>query len=187
MGAFSFQPGTYWIYVDSLSGRVDSFVVNSNQMTHLTTDPSNKYSTEARIIWITEYNIGPAPLVKDNITWYYELENNEMDISYSNHTNGIDLSLTPLFNYPYQPNFETLYTGYMNLSPDTPNIDFLYSSHLIRNNTFSNVECVSHLNRSVFNDRFYISPKIGLVKMELNHPQASFNVIWELERWHVVF
>ena len=30
---FNFKPGTYWIYMDSLSGRIDSFYVRNNYYT----------------------------------------------------------------------------------------------------------------------------------------------------------
>jgi hypothetical protein len=55
--AFNYKPGTYWIYKDSLTGRLDSFAVTSqtDDFSRLITSPNPDYLEEGIVIYITEY------------------------------------------------------------------------------------------------------------------------------------
>ena len=57
-----------------------------------------------------------------------------------------------------------------------------YPTFSILGRSFDNVTRIIFPN-SKYNDRYYLSDSIGIVKMRIQHPQDSLYHVWEIERW----
>ncbi len=107
LSAFNFKPGTYWIYIDSVTGREDSFVVtNYGDNYKNLTGIENTYN-ECIGIQILAYNIGILPNVYDGISIEYTYMNNEFQLVYFDANAKSGLVWSPLFNFPYQSVIES--------------------------------------------------------------------------------
>ncbi len=156
--AFSFKPGTYWIYKDSVSGRIDSFFVYSNNYT--IGDPSSGYEK-----YDIEYDNINVCYTISSIGW--ELYGNNIKFTYYMSMNVIQ--------YPFN-------VGQLNSNMDgTNNTISTISSFTIAGNIYNNVAEISNIH---FGDLYYISADIGLIKIKFNH--FPVNPVWELQRYHIV-
>ena len=197
---FNFKPGTYWIMRDSVSGKVDSFCVTGNyDYTEQTNqggrnNPAEYY--EYASVYILDYNTTALPVI-DTQTWAYRFVGSFVKLVYHVEFYARDFPMGyifyGLFSYPKQDSFflETKYD-----STDTVEINHVLANCQINGNSFSKVAVIHqyasylrydsgiYTHRYTHNDLFYICPKIGIVKMRLNHPQDSINQVWELQRWN---
>ena len=177
---FSYQPGTYWIYKDSLSGRTDSFYVTNNLFTSTTADD---ITIDQIGIVICEKNIVPIvpPDLNDSSLWTVILENNQISVLW-NYTKIELPEACVLANYPFS-------LGILPHSANT-NVTNIFSSFSVGSNTYTNVEeanCYDSISPQVdHNNWFYLCSDVGIIKMRLNYPQVPINRIWELQRWHIV-
>jgi len=188
--AFNFQQGSYWIYKDSLSSRIDSFFVTSNNHKNYPGSVGNSYTEDIQIN-ISEYNIYPLPIT-DTQTWMFEYISNSFNAYfYTKNIYSGYISYTPIVNYPYTDTLSSPASYY----PDTATLDNIYNAYALNGQSFTNVAKVNHkadwtfdVNFPLysFNDYFYIAPNVGLIKIVQNHPQDSVYHVWELQRWHVV-
>jgi len=199
--AFNYKPGTYWIYKDSISGRVDSFFVRSNSdmfypeligATGNGTGNPNE-SIEIISIIISEFNINPLSAASDTQHWQFGYQETMFCVS-SNNTKLGQIQYTPLVNYPFQTTLmKVLNSDY----PENDIIDSIYTTFSIGVQTFSNVTKINnnaYINYDFayltapysYNDWFYICPSVGLIKIVLNHPQDSLYRVWEIQRWNIV-
>jgi hypothetical protein len=193
--AFNFQPGTYWIYKDSISGRVDSFFVTSNNLIRGYSSADN-YSMDELTIFISEYSIYPA--FKANIqTWQFLYETTMFNVLYpESKIYTAQVQYEPLINYPFQS--ALLDFGISPAYSDIGNVINVFNSYSINGLVFSNVGEVNHYANDIpqnfnpnsptynYDDVFYISSDVGIIKMKLNHPQDSINRVWEIQRWNIV-
>jgi hypothetical protein len=189
---FNFLPGTYWIYRDSTTGRIDSFSVTSNT-------PTRKYNLGGRYspddwrdyidITITDYRVSPLP-VTDSQEWYFHFHDDEIYVEMA-HMGG----LKGIFSvgYPKHDSFikENPYV-------DTGSIITILGSYTLNSNHFSSV-CKINSNYQLsitgssgfaiydINDQHYLCPNIGIVKMKLYHEEdTTLNRVLELLRWTIV-
>jgi hypothetical protein len=187
--AFSFKPGSYWIYKDSATNVIDSFFVTGN----LDVQPlGTAYETIS--IPISEYNVYPGTL--DSQKWVFTCSQKEIGLIFytANITYGY-IRFTPLINYPYATTVAT--NGTDPTFPDTASVSAINTSCTVAGQSFSNVAIVNHrggVNPNgglpdpySFNDWFYIAPGTGLIKIVQYQPQDNINRTWELQRSHVVF
>jgi hypothetical protein len=167
--AFDFLPGTYWIYKDALSGRLDSFYVTSNVFApaiHL-----NSEQTEDAIGYIVK-EVNKLNYADSGI-YMFSLRTNIMILDYYYLIFGIHYDYYTLLNYPFVINQYSLCAQ-------------IYPDFTIGNVNFSNVGEFTPSPNGYF-DTIYVCPDIGIVKMSLNHPQDSIQrKIWELQRWNIV-
>jgi hypothetical protein len=198
VAAFNFQPGSYWIYKDSLSGDIDSFFVRANVPS--TNSGEDAQSTGEMFnyidIAISEYNIFPATSPNDTASWLYIYCQDAIYLQFFTkkmYTGYI--CYPPLTDYPFLYRLtESRGVNYGQYSSGG-SVDTIYNTYPVNGQTFTSVEMVNEYadvdpNGSspiayTYNDLFYISPNIGIIKMVLNHPQDSLHRIWELQRWSV--
>jgi hypothetical protein len=191
--AFNFLPGTYWIYRDSISGQIDSFFVRSNQDTYYLVSGQ---SFEDIRINISEYKIGSPISYSDTLFWIFDYQYNEFSVYCDEHKiyNG-EIEYIPLINYPFQTTLSNypLFADYYNTLQGS--VIGIYNTYEVASQTFTNVAEVNQLDslgpiapfsKYTYNDLIYICSGVGLIKMNLNHPQDSLHRIWELQRWKIV-
>ena len=175
---FNYQKGTYWIYKDSLTGYIDSMYVSEG---------GSLISVEGNGIYedyinkaIVDTNIYPGN-IKHSIYFYgWGLQ------LYSN-------TIMPFGNYYHYADIQFPWVmGFRAASePDSAIVSNIYNSFTIAGNNFNNVVEWDNGNDSYpgyksYRDIIYVCPSAYIVKMRLNHPSDSVNIVWELQRWHIV-
>jgi len=168
-GAFDFQPGTYWIFKDSLTGQVDSFYVRNN-WSSVYTNASPSFTYDAIIVDIKEVNEYPFGL--DTSMW--EITMDQSEVGFSDWYGSYYLNLDPT-TYPFTSGIQP-YAVY----PHTVN---LFNSFSSNGSTFNNIAEI-HFT-STIDDYLYIDNNVCFIKMILNQPGISER-IWEIQRWNIV-
>jgi hypothetical protein len=186
---FNYKPGSYWVYRDSLNGRVDSFFVRSNYYVK----QQQAYGIyNYHYITIIEYNVdGSKP--SDSASWVYNYKGNKVILDYQYGRNGYgwknDITYEPLFLYPF------LY-GDNYSSNDTTRVIGIDSVYYVSGQPYNVVAHVQHFNHlaladvshslTYIDDRFDVNDSIGIVKMKIFHPYDTVNHVWELQRFNVI-
>jgi len=190
--AFNYQKGTYWIYKDSISGNEDSFFVTDNIPT--TFSSSGSIFLDGIQILISEYSIsdGTANTI---FSWQFLYESNRFGLKQENSKNDYQIILSPLINYPFSDSFR--YCAGCDIVNTDTNQQLLnvYDLYTVKGNSYNNVAEVYHsgipigvmpASNTFYNDWYYVSPGVGIIKMRLNHPLDSLYRVWEIERWNIV-
>ena len=162
---FYFKKGSYWIYRDSISGRVDSFYLESVEFTNDSTYIYALY--DKRILEKMTINIFQTSL----------------SVPYSD-TPIWDFSLLQRNNYFFKSNYQkgkikiltySILQGYMDVG--------LEKELDVFGKTFTDVPSFKSPN-----SLYYLKEGIGYLKMRLNYDDGAskINEVWELLRWHVV-
>ena len=130
--AFSYQPGTYWTYKDSLTGAVDSFVIKTNDDNFSTNDDG---TIETIGMYMAEYTVSSSYL--DTSLWQFNLVGQEISLTWD-QTKSIPrinqiIHYNPLTFYPFK---NGLLPGSYFVGLVT-NIDPLYT---VDTKTYNNVE-----------------------------------------------
>jgi hypothetical protein len=166
---FNYQPGTYWIYRDTLTGQVDSFVVVSNGRA---TNNIGGYQYDETSIQIATYNGAE----RDNLTMYIALDSNLIrQVLYISQKQSLYVE----FTYPYS-----------NLGPVTSMGNQRTQIYLSENETVSNqsFDTVAHITN-------YDEPQThkmiedfctsaGILKLSID--SGSTVRRFELQRYHLV-
>ena len=185
--AFNFQPGTYWIYRDSISGDVDSFYVQANGTGNNSNSAGYTYDlTEVQIFEVS------ALISIDTQYWQYYYLGNVIEVGYYGPKMH-EADYAPFINYPFQDSLTFPHYGSSNLlNADSGSVARIFTSYTLNTNVFTNVaETYQWYNNNagtglLFNDIFFICPNIGIIKMKLYHPLDAINRVWELQRYHIV-
>ena len=201
---FNFKAGSYWIMKDSISGRIDSFfVTNYLDVLNQTTLGGHDYPSvydESITINISEYNTDLSH-VADSLDWAYSFGGSEAGLTYRAlpyypfYTIGA--IRIGFFGYPKHDSF--VLSTYYQPDEDTGVINQRFSTFQINSLSFNTVAVINHyysttwrdstgnLSYSWYNDLFYVSPKIGIIKMRLDHHfQDTIERVWEIQRWNIV-
>ncbi len=182
--AFYFRPGTYWIYKDAISGRVDSFYVRKIDSAYNVTI-SGYISGDYLNVSISDRIVGNSSSPDTFIYEAFQLSDSTFSLQaeYNNSTNS--LGTGALFSYPFKLG------GFP--SGDQAYCSNIYPSYTLNGQSFSNVAEISHNSQSslpgspYYYDTYEINSDIGIIKMNLNHPYDSLKTkVWELQRWHIV-
>ena len=156
---FNFQTGSYWIYRDSINGRLDSFNVEinfQNQGRNFT-----NYLSDITNLSIRELNIDHTA-VSDSTHWSWCLYGKFI------YFNGIYTSFGNLLSYPFRLGIDGV-----------TKIDTTYT---LNGNTFSRVAHITHQP-----DKFYVNDSVGIIKMTLFGADSTTPAhVWELKRWHIL-
>lgn len=191
--AFYYQGGTYWVYKDSLTGRVDSFYVSASRDASIlqpTANISPQEYVESIFINVRECNTSPT-FPADTQMWNMSYTSNVMRIQYYNFVYQDRIAYYPFINYPFQSTLTSDTLGVASPNPDTGVVVGQPGQYTVAGQTFQNVAEVYHYMNApsyAHNDTFFICPDAGIIKMYLNHPLDSLNRrhVWELQRWHIV-
>ena len=164
---FSYQPGTYWIYRDTVSGAMDSLYVRAN----IRQDIKNaNVPVESIIMYLTQYNLA---VPTDTIPLRYSLSQ-----SY------LDTYLGTTVPYPFK-------VGPINTGGYGGTVLNVYGNYTVNGQTFANVAEVSHAlipSPYFLNDTFYICASAGIIKNITSQQIDTIvtNRVWELQRYHIV-
>ncbi len=188
--SFNYQPGTYWIYRDSLTGNIDSFFVRKNmsEISYL-----NGSGIENTQIQISQYHILPYRV--DTGTCIFIYQDDMFCITYPpTKIFSFPIDEIPLVNYPYEPVLSTC-SGCMT-SVDSGEMINVYDKYFINGVEYDSVAEVTHHNTIDqsylgkppyhYFDRYYICPKVGLIKICLNHPIDSLHSILEIVKYIII-
>jgi|GEM_PF-4566068 len=179
---FSFKPGTYWIYKDSISGRVDSFWVVEN-----VEDPDNSggiiYNTKRILINCTNLNLN---LPKVYLAMYFYLDTN-MYFQYSitdTYISKVNVggATAPLFFGLVSPKM----INDPSLVHNT--VDTVFNTYNLLSKTYYNVGVIGYFIKYPTNyNQIYLCPKVGIAKLRTNNATDTVQLrVWELERYNVV-
>jgi len=168
---FSYKPGTYWIYKDSLSGALDSFVVVKNTFT---TIPDNLGGYEEETEFISIFNNG-------NNIGNGEWSLFESVVEYHN-TLVYSEDYSFLFGFPFSSTGTT-----DSIFSDVISVVNYFPTYSLMGIAYNAVTEVSHygLHDSYF-DIFYINQDSGIIKMAYHHPVDSTNYILELQSCNII-
>ena len=183
---FNFQPGTYWIYKDSISGQVDSFFVRYNS---LTTNPAGIGTQYIITIYVSEYQINAINL-QDTTQWVYKLADNEFDVQ-SNcaialTNEGKSIQYGEVFSFPMVVGTIYDYSGIEN------KLISILSSLVINTKSYANVSTIHSFGTNFTIDNwsidnlFYVCDSVGFLKIIQNQPLDSLHKVWELQRYNIV-
>ncbi len=186
---FNFLPGTYWIYNDLVSGRLDSFYVRSNDY-QLQGETYNIY--KYHIITLAEVNIdGKNPADSSNWTFNYQGTRIMLDYEYATNPYGWKylINYAPMYMYPF-------HLGDMMGRNDSSNVIQIDSVYAVNGQFFYNVAQVYHhcdpdsttsgINITKLDDWFFMNDSVGMVTMVIKHPHHGVDHLWQLLRYKIV-
>ncbi len=185
--AFNYKPGTYWIYRDSISGEVDSFFVTRYDSS-FHQEPEKDYSYDVITIRVAVLNIEPKVDTEQKYFEYAYVQNAISAYYRYKDTIWKVVEYVPLINYPYEKAL-TASVGLGNVYSinETGSLTNTFPTYIVTGKTFNNVAEVNHIseiNYSSYNDWYYFSPDAGIIKMRLHRiGSKSYDKIWELQRW----
>jgi hypothetical protein len=190
---FYFREGSYWIMKDSISGRIDSFVVRYNRDSAITiSNPEYSYEETDMVIW--EYNTNHA--LADSIVWHFLSKDSSFSLDWRVQKSPYTtVTYYPFLTYLVRNSFSlgsTYYPG-----ADTGAVTNVIGNFNLNGLSFANTAVVLHHEYLStggtigghpygYSDVFYITPGTGIVKISINHPQDSINRVWELQRWFLL-
>ncbi len=179
--AFNFQPGTYWIYKEAISGATDSFYVSG---VSLTSGYGKHHSYTYDIIeeYITSERIDTPVLVK-NGSWYLTMQLNEFNFHFD-----MEFMDNAINTDEYLSIYDFLAFPFSKYRDGKDSIDAV-GTYQVNGNSFDNV-WVAHFieqpgNPSFTNDYFYLSKDVYLVRMILNDSVQNIHKDYQLLRWHI--
>lgn len=187
---YNFKKGSYWIYKDSISGRIDSFYLLQTNNYIPTSISHQRQLNEFLDIYIVQ-KIGTT-LINDSIRWEIVLEARDkllpslvsfyfrkmLDTSitfYNFYTSNLLSNQRVIYNYNY-----TSTGGSMKL------LDNFY----LLGNVYNNVAEIHFGN--VANNKndctYYFNDSVGYIKMHIHNEDThnTINEVWELQRWYVI-
>jgi hypothetical protein len=189
---YLFQKGSYWIYRDSITGRVDSCYV---YYVKLDTINSNGLMVENIDVKMKQY---PIINPKEDSVFY------EISVSAGNQYNaykGDQFYFTGDKRYLSYSNGLYFFGTHLPLSPDSSfSTEFGYTApvkvqlnkeFLLSGNIFSNVFEIQ-TNQSPTGNKgrtIYFNEAHGLVKMRIRTEDFYYDIkdkVWELQRWKVI-
>jgi hypothetical protein len=168
---FDYKPGTYWVYRDSITGGIDSFVTVSRD--------------SGVSGYLPLYGKNPASFVNILINGYPTSSALHDKWTWSLQNNGIFVTMpdfaAPLFYYPFS-------IGKGDWAGDAYNVTEIQKRLVINTDTFMNVAVINHSKfGEVYDDWFYINDQVGIIKMKFtNYNDSTTNRIWELQRYKII-
>ncbi len=184
---FNYKIGSYWIYKDSLNGRIDCFYVRNN---YFINEGSASAVYTYHFIDVAEQNIDKTN-VADSAYWQYNFQGKKVIVDYFYGQNGYgwknDITFNPLFLYPFivgdnGSNFDTAKV----LSVDSFQItgDSVYYQ-VAEVQQFIHMAASGGPGLTDIEDQFNVNDSIGIISMKLFHPLDGINHLWELQRYKV--
>ncbi|MCD6013620.1 MAG: hypothetical protein K0Q79_3482 [Flavipsychrobacter sp.] len=186
----NFLPGTYWIYRDSLTGRIDSFYVRSNEYQ----EQSETYVVyKYHLITIAEVNIdGTAPA--DSANWVFDYRATKIIANYNYTTFDYgwknQILFEPLFLYPYsygdlKGKYDTTALTQIDSFYSVNGLPFYDVAHVYHFSDFGTVS-TGVVSRARLTDWFYVNDSVGMIRMKLDHADHNIHHDWCLLRYNIV-
>jgi len=166
---FFFPPSSYWVYQDSISGSVDSFVVTRYEKVMSNGTVENE---EAITLHFNRYRNG---LLSDTSNNWWTLG---AGVSVSYFVSSTLGRIGFYFWYPY----ESLPSG-MNSDSSRYSITSLPYRNVNNHSYYPTAEADVTNNTGSVTDKFYVTAKVGLIQMIIDHPSQQEN--WQLLRYYI--
>ncbi len=179
---FYYKPGTYWIYKDSISGQVDSFVTASDSISTVSIENSKIYTPyKIIIINVCAYKISNG-LISFDGNWNWQLLDTRV---YLNILSVPSDYSAPFFSYPIKNDSIYSQGEYGNFIVTTN----MFSSFSIGGTNYNNVAEIHHFWAGFgvrpHNDWFSINNDAGIIKMRINNSPDSIYHVWELQKYNM--
>jgi len=172
---FSYKPGTYWVYKDSIAGEIDSFYVTDNTKSS-STGPPNIDGINISIHQVKEDGLG-----LDSTVWVMILAENFVSYLSRGLPGNVDRDYSGLFSYPFQ--VEVIGSESINFKEAVvTNISLTLT---VASTSFNNV-AETHYYGYNYDDWSYINTDVGIIKMRWSDTANINNKVWELQRWNIV-
>jgi hypothetical protein len=160
---FSYQPGTYWVYYDSVKNVEDSFSLEYKK-TEFIKDISGTYEDETSHLFLYEQGQFIDNMYADLVLHYTGLTVRYYSPSTFER---------PLYSMP-------LNTGFLVLN-----------DYQLNGTLFDSVSMAISTNvLGINNDTFVVSPNTGIIKMSIHHSKDAINspvnYRWSLVRWKII-
>ncbi len=169
--AFNYQKGTYWIYKDSISGRMDSLFVTGNAANEAWTTPHN---AREQVRWnevtisLLQFSIYPV-LGVDTQYSQYSLEVSDLNM----------FGMHPFINYPVQR--PVVHTAVSGTNTGSGTLGGVYDNYNNGARVFATAYEIMYGTNT-----YYLAPDAGIVKMRVTNLKDSSYRVWELQRWKLV-
>lgn len=172
---FSYKVGSYWVYGDSISGKMDSFYVVSNDLKSQQLNSGSSVVTEFNDMYIYEVNIDGGS-ARDTSVWNMHLA--DSTVAFTNINNSFS-RYSRFFVYPF--------SVHKYINDDSVDVSKIYNEFTVNGMPFSNVAVISHSSTYYKrHDVFYVSDDVGIVKMIFNHDVDTNHINWLLQRHFVI-
>lgn len=173
--SFSFKPGSYWIFRDSISGRVDSCYFDKKEFY---ISPASRTHEAYENLSISLIQKQMDLTVTEQINWNLWFMMRGLSIQYEKQINSKDsighFAMATLYPIPED-------------TVTYNNVDYYQiPSFVLGGNVFSNVGVVAPEGNN--GATFYINADIGFIKMRIYNGIGAIkiNEVWELQRWNVI-
>jgi hypothetical protein len=187
---FGYHDKSYWVYTDALTNSTDSFVITgfSNKI-----KPGGLPSGEDIddiSLQISAYNSKVEQV--DTFNWRVSLGVNSVSLFIDDPKIGARGYSGKLFCYPFRKGFFETLIGGSNVAYSK--ITNVFASYEVNGVTYYNVAEINLYAGSSIpsyqyakNDFIYICADAGVIKMNIDHPEASFKKNWEVLRYNLKF
>jgi hypothetical protein len=206
---FSFKPGSYWIYRDSITGRVDSCYISNFQLRIVDFGRTDPWPIKEVL------NISFIQKPKDvalNEEWFWSLifYGGDLHSSFGRKINGEEVGDAQLFSctypipqYPKQVYWEYPRNGNVGVVTQYPTLNLNGNSFLQVDNFYTEVpnffynSVTDTIGKTV--SSIFLNDSVGLIKMRINYKDViknsvtneyddtiKINQVWELHRWKIV-
>lgn len=169
---FDWKQGSFWIYIDSVTGKSDSFSVTEYFDNPMDYEPD--YTKEQITILLNGYSLPEKHNIK-RLSFSMEFNNSNLSIDSS----GNFVVYHPFMNYPIELGYIAKANYYDTTDTTALNIQF-FPSFLLNGNLYDSVYVIHyHYDNKMVDDFFYINRKNGLIKIQLNDyvSKANYNLI----------
>ncbi len=169
--AFHFGKGSYWLFVDSLSGDMDSIVVTTDSTYY-----KIEHGVEVETMSMVFTEIQKEALYATKVSyWEYRLKGTDFAVFlFNNKLSTHSICFDPFVLYPFQIMpiaVAPVITGY----EDSSEVSNIYDMLSVYSNDFKNVAVISHKSSIAdngilpffsYNNTYFVAPKVGIVKCE---------------------
>ena len=187
---YNFKKGSYWIYKDSISGRIDSFYLLQTDNLYPPSISHQRQLNESLDIYIVQ-KIGSTS-INDSIRWEIAVEARDKllpSISAVYFRKMVDTSIA-FYNF-YTSNLlsnqPVIYNYKNNSSGGSMK---LTDNYYLLGNVYNNVAEIHFGNvaNSKNDCAYYFNDSVGYIKMNIHNEDTrnTINEVWELQRWHVI-
>jgi len=173
-----FQPGTYWVYIDSVSERVDSVYVYETSHSYDTVEYFNKLRVyEIYVVKMRSAMDGYDYIFEVNTTYSYNKEN-MFDVFHEKYKPGDYVGRGLLYLYPPVIGQDMPYFGTHLM------VKNIINSYIQNGVTYADVIQIYHdigieVSKNVTN---FIARDYGIIRKEY----ADSNQVWKLTRSHII-
>ena len=179
--AFNFQPGTYWIYKEVLSGATDSFYV-SDVLLSSGYGKHHSYTYDIIEECITSVRIDTPVLVK-NGSWYLTIQLNEFNFHFD-----LPYMATAVNTSVYMNNYDFQVYPFAKYTDPIDSINIV-GTYQAGGNSFDNLWVAHYTGQPGYpsdkNDYFFLSSDVFMARMVLNDSMENIHKDYQLVRWHI--